>query len=671
MTRSPAFCSFSATIASATISFPTFSPASAAAVAASPADNCTTRCARELVAQRFAAGFTGSQQTTPAERWEAYQKLNSRATVEAIPVAVADYIDKVAEPDNTAVQTLYDNYKQFEPTPGAPFPGFKIPAKIAVQYLTANYEQFEDPDAVTQEEIVNEYEKNKDTRYLYSGDLGAGGAGADDAKAQDDSKAEGEKTEAAPPDSEKSGDEKPAGEKADADRAPAAPATDENKPDEKSPGEQSPKEPASEPEKRPAADDAPPQSGIRGGLDGTELALADIAQDEQPAATPADGTPADAGSEKPAEEKVGADAGAANPEEKPAEAAAGGENPEAKADAPPAEAARPKYDPLEKVEPAIRAELARHKAAEKMQQVLNQLREQKLVKFGNERTRWEVKHEHDKTLPPPKPLDFDALAAENHLTAHTTKLLSAYEMSQVEGIGESFVGQRSFVQYAFGPLQLYQPVISGDAAGNEYLVWKIEQAEARVPELSEIRDEVVRAAKMLEARKPALDQARALAETAGKEKISLAELATRDVLPVVKPEPFSWLTYGTTPNMNNRMPPRLSTVQGVEDAGNDFMQAVFGQQAEGITTAFNNPQTIVYAIQVVEFDPSLEVLRRTFLADDFRSYAQVLEPHRRDQAMAFNRSIELEAGLKWMRQPDARRSGGGGGFGEDEGDMGG
>ena len=146
-----------------------------------------------------------------------------------------------------------------------------------------------------------------------------------------------------------------------------------------------------------------------------------------------------------------------------------------------------KYDPLDKVAPAIRTELARRKAAEKMQQVLNQLREQKLVKYGNERTRWEVKHEKDKTLKPPTPLDFDALAAENQLTAHTTKLLSAYELSQVEGIGESFVGERSLVQYAFGPLQLYQPVISGDAAGNQYLVWKVEQAEARVPELSSPR----------------------------------------------------------------------------------------------------------------------------------------------------------------------------------------
>ena len=142
---------------------------------------------------------------------------------------------------------------------------------------------------------------------------------------------------------------------------------------------------------------------------------------------------------------------------------------------------------------------------------------------------------------------------------------------------------------------------------------------------------------MIDARKPALERARALAETAGKDKITLAELATRDVLPIVKPEQFSWLTYGATPNINNRMPPRLSTVQDVEDAGNDFMHAVFTQHPGGQTTAFNNPQTIAYAIQVTEFELGLEVLRRSFLADDFRTYARVTEPRRREQASGWMR----------------------------------
>ena len=227
----------------------------------------------ELTAARFAAGFAGSQQNTPAERWEAYQKLNSRASIQAIPVAVADFVDKVDEPDATAVQTLYDNYKQFEPTPGAPMPGFKIPARTAVQYFVANYEQFEDPSAVTYEEIVNEYEKNKGTRYQYTGDLGAESPGSGEAKPED-----GEK-----PAEDKPSEEGPAEEKPDA--APSTPAAEEKPAGEKPATEKSD---AAPPAEKPA--DAPPQSRVRAGLDGTELALADVAQDAQPAAAaPAEG----------------------------------------------------------------------------------------------------------------------------------------------------------------------------------------------------------------------------------------------------------------------------------------------------------------------------------------------------------------------------------------------
>ena len=602
----------------------------------------------ELLAQRMTAGFVGSQQATPAERWESYQKLNNRAKIEAVPVAVADFIDKVGEPDNTAIQTLFDNYKELEPVPGSPSPGFKIPAKIAIQYLVADYEKFEDPSAVTYDEIVNEYEKNKDTRYLYTGDFNA----AEENPAGDAEKTPGEdQTPATEPTADK-----PA--KQPSDSAPAEPKPEEGKPAEEKPAET----PAATPEAAPSATTpsapsteapaTPPQSRAPRGLNGVELALAD--EPALPAVTAV--AQADAQPEAPAASapETATAATAATEQAKPEEKAAAETESLKDEYALPQDVVPPKHDPLWKVEASIRTELARRKAAQKMQEVLNKVREQRLVKYGDKRTRWEVNHERDKSLQPPTPIDFDALAKEFNLTTQTTKLLSAYELSQVEGIGESFVGERSFVQYAFGPLQLFQPVISGDAAGNQYLVWKIEQQEARVPKLDEIRDEVVRVWKMMEARKPALEHAQTLMQTGEKDKITLAELATRDVLEKIQPDPFSWLTYGTTPNINSRVPPRLSAVKGIEDAGSEFMQSVFRLAPGAWGTAFNNPQTIVYVVQVQEYEPSADVLRRSFLADDFRTYAQVSEPHFREQLTAWNNSIQTEAGLKWVRPPDVR-----------------
>ncbi|HEY1602206.1 MAG TPA: hypothetical protein VGG64_21570 [Pirellulales bacterium] len=594
----------------------------------------------ELLSRRLVEGYAGSQQTTPAERWESYQRLNNRAVIEAIPVAVADFVDKVAEPDDAAVQKLFDTYKFNEPQPGAPVPGFKIPAKVAIQYFTAEYEQFEDLDSVSYPEIVNEYERSKDTRYLYSGNLDIpnpeAGASAGD-------KPDAEKSETAPAGEADSSAEKPAddeksGGKSDEATPPAADA------------------PASEaaPESKPAA--PPQQSRDSRGLLGTELALANVDQAEDEKSEDTKNGTAQAAADAPAAAKPAADA-----EKEPTDESSAPKKPDPKVMslkdeyALPTDVTPPKYDPLWKVEPDIRAELARVKAAEKMQEVLTQVRE-KMVKYGNDRTRWEVKHETDKTLAPPKSLDFNALAAEYHLATHTTNLLTGYELREVDGIGESFVGQGTpFVPYAFGSWQLYQAGMSVDSAGNRYLAWKTEQEPARVPELSEVRDEVVRASKMIEARKPAAEHAKTLSETATKDSITLGELAVRDGLPIVKPDPFSWLTYGSTPNINNRVPPRLSSVTGIEDAGNDFMQVVFSQPEKGKSLAYNNPQTIIYVFQVMEYEPGNEVLRRSFLADDYFTYARVDEPRQRQLLSAWNNSIQQESGLKWVRQPDMRR----------------
>ena len=228
----------------------------------------------------------------------------------------------------------------------------------------------------------------------------------------------------------------------------------------------------------------------------------------------------------------------------------------------------------------------------------------------------------------------------------------------VEGIGKSFVGEMPLVNYAFGSWQLYQATGSNDDAGNQYLVWKIEQQPARVPQLAEVRDDVVRAWKVLEARKPALARANALAETARKDTLTLAELAERDELPIEKPEPFSWLTYGAMSAMNTRIPPRLSEVKGIEDGGDDFMRVVFRQPEKGVAVAFNNPQTICYVIQVSEFEPGTEVLRRSFLADDYRTYARVLQPQQQQhQRMEQDDPGRSRAEMAAPARPAARGSG--------------
>ncbi len=622
----------------------------------------------ELLAQHVTNALIGIQHTTPAQRWESYQRLNSRASVELIPVAVADFLDKVPDPDEATLAKFFDTYKNFEAMPGSPLPGFRIPNKVALQYFVAEYDDFVKPDEVTQEEIQHEYDQNKDTRYLYSGDFRLGNQ---DKPAEGEEKPAGD--EAQPGDSKTPADgetpvesEKPA-EGADnaAPDAAAGPAEPAAPPEPAATSDQPAAPPVEQPKTEAAPPADPPQqndsraSRDRFGLTGTELALADDPPAEPATTEPAATEPAAAEPATPAPESAPGSGATAEPASTTSAAPADA-NPAAPADAAASPAAtgdasppRPKHDPLEKVEAAIRNTLAGQKAVKRMDEALTKARE-KMVKYGSAWITWDARHDRDKSLVQPQPLDFDAIAQELNLSTHTTELLSARELSMVEGIGESFLGRDPFVAYAFGSWQLFQAVMSIDNANNQYLAWKIDQRPARVPKLDEIRDDVVRAWKMIEARKPAFEHAKSLKESAEKDKMTLAQLAERDKLAELNPPEFSWLTYGSTPAYNNRTPPRLSQVEGVEDAGNGFMQAIFSLQDAGIGVAFNNPQTICYAAQVKQFEPGLEVLRRTFLADNYSTYRQVDAPQQQQAYEIWTNSVKREAGLKWARQPDAR-----------------
>jgi hypothetical protein len=107
--------------------------------------------------------------TTPAERFDGYQRLRRRATVELIPVKAEDYKAKVREPNEAELRELYNKHKDTEPVPGSATPGFKVPHRSSFLYVKANYEKFVKPEAITEKEIQEHYEKFKDERYQFSG----------------------------------------------------------------------------------------------------------------------------------------------------------------------------------------------------------------------------------------------------------------------------------------------------------------------------------------------------------------------------------------------------------------------------------------------------------------------------------------------------------------------
>ncbi len=109
----------------------------------------------------------GVFQTTPAQRWEYFQRLRRQATIEALAVNVSDFIGEIATPSDEVIASFYAEFKNAEPVPGSPMPGFKVPQKAKVQYFVAEHDKFADAKSVKDEEIKEHYEKNKDNDYLF------------------------------------------------------------------------------------------------------------------------------------------------------------------------------------------------------------------------------------------------------------------------------------------------------------------------------------------------------------------------------------------------------------------------------------------------------------------------------------------------------------------------
>jgi hypothetical protein len=86
---------------------------------------------------------------------------------------------------------------------------------------------------------------------------------------------------------------------------------------------------------------------------------------------------------------------------------------------------------------------------------------------------------------------------------------------------------------------------------------------------------------------------------------------------VIETDPFSWMTHG---ELRSRMeaptgPPMLSEVEGVDNAGHDFMEKVFSLKPGEVGVALNHPQTYVYVVKPRSQETSPRVLLETFVAD--------------------------------------------------------
>jgi hypothetical protein len=573
---------------------------------------------------------------TPLTYWKQYKMLQVRQALDVVAVPVSEFVAKVPEPNDAELQQFFDRYKNQLPTPQGE-PGFLVNRQVNLAYVAADFEVYEkQAPEPTDAEVVNYYEENKDRYRVLDLPEGAGDL-------MQETPAEAGPASATEPEN---------GLPAAPSEAAAAPAeaTPESAPQPVEAPEPAPA-PAKEEGAAPAADSPAPESAAKS--DTTPFQLVSF-QDPEAAAQPAAAaTTPDAATADPAVTESPA-APETTPPPAPAEATPALDLPlppgPTSADGlPPAPGTpkEPKYRDLDddlKLE--IKETMLKDRTFEAMGNAVDRAYNE-MTKYADEylgvlEPAEQTKAAEDITK------RLKAYAELNQLQYVETGLMTGQDLmasvdepigSAVEPTSNPFQRGASVVQQVFANDALYYPRRADSMVGGKrYAYWKIADVEPRVPSLTEVKDQVVRAWKEFQARPLAEKRAKELAELVTKAAKPVGEALSgqtingaTDGTPIsVRETPrFSWMSMPRNlPFQFNPMfmpPPTISLVDGVDGAGEDFMKTVFEELSPNQTgVAANQSRSVYYVAHVKQRDatPSegadnlgLKALQQQFLTE--------------------------------------------------------
>ena len=553
-------------------------------------------------------GGVGFEAAPPGLRWDYYRRLEQGATIEAIPVVAETFVDQLPEPAEPVLRAFFDAHRDELPAARSPAPGFRQPHRARYDYLVAKAGGFRDEEQkkITAEQITAFYEDRKAALFRVK-------------------PAETQELGAAPSESETM---KAAEAENDATKLPA-------------------ESPAAATEDKPVA--AP--AGVNDGSHVTRVAARQVAFRQPQAATteapkPATGEAVTEAAAPAAPNPVAS--GSATPAATPAATAP------ATADAP---AQQAEFEPLDKVRDDIVKRLTDEAVDKRISAIFDAVKTD-IAKYGESLALWQVAG--DGAGPAPAPPDVKKIAAAQGLEGGTSDLLNATQAVAAGGIGGSFelaasrelgMRQQRWIDTIFGGgAQMLQAVTSRDIDGNRYVSWKTEDQPEFTPSFQSAREDVLRAWRIVEARPLARKAAEELVAEAKEGTTLEAVAASRGGLEVEKVGPFNWLTRGTAPFGSA---PELSQPDGLAMPGEELMQAVFALEPGESTVAFNEPQTVCYAIRLGSFEPDEAQLKELFIAaaKDPRRLAAVAEDDTRQVYDRWLESIEKKHAVSWKREP--------------------
>lgn len=613
----------------------------------------------ELLAQNMLfLSRTGIYAMPPSETYAYFERLNRQAQVETMPVNVADFIDQVTgTPSRPQMQELYDKYKNYVAVPQMPEPGFRVPRKVAIEFVKVDFGKLVDEEKakITEEQIKAEYDKR-----IAAGEFKVPklpDASLDFPATKPEEKTP-EKTDPATPPSD--GDKKPAEEKATEPKPEDKPV--EPKPEEKAvdpKAEPKPEDKPAEPKpEAPKTEDKPAEPKP----EGSQLSVVCVtAQDEAAPAT----------DEKKDEKKADAPAAEPKPEEKPAdpksepkpEAKPAEEKPATDPAQPstvaPATPDQPQFQPLEKVRDQILTSLAREPAQKRLDEAFAAVRKA-VTKHGRETSGARRNHK-DNPSKHKKPDEFPLakVAKAAGVEFESIDFIDQFQLEKDHEIGKTsarsagrFGNSLPFTSSAYDPKRdVYIPEqVNAMFSQMEYLYWLTDSKADYVPEFKDCEKEIVKAWKVIEARKLAKAEAEHLAKevTTGKtlKESFLNRTVTESAL-------FTWLSQGFTPYGMGE--PQLSDVKGVEFAGMDFMKQVFAMKVGETGVAPNQPESVYYVVRLVKTAPDDALLRELFVGGTAqRSMQSIYQIWRRERGQIEQQwltDLEKEYTVVWQRDP--------------------
>ena len=622
---------------------------------------------------------------SPGQAWQYFDRLNRQARIEAFPVLVSDFLDKVKEePSEEEVSALYEKYKDQFSSPMVAEPGFRKRYTTNLEVIELSIEPFVATlvAKLPEDQIRAEYQRRVEQGQYRRPAVSVPSTTTPST----------ESPAVAPPAAETPASTTPAAITSDAAATPVSPTLEPPAatPPTETPAAATPAaNPTSEPpttETPPApATETPPASGTGG--DGSTnnsqsssderypnplrprlVAFQETTQESAPAA---EGTPVQPPAESaaaPAQETPAATPPAA--QENPTDAPPPVEPPPGLEGSPAAEPAAAtetpavvaptvadEIIPFEEVREEIARSLVLTSARETMQTAVATVErpmQKYYTDFSVHQVAVEMKDPSAKEAPV-RP-DVKRLAEAAGLPYRQTGMIDIVEIIRTPlGRSRAMSGE-SFADQVFSDkLTLFQPIRSMDfdfTAGkvSEFLVWKVEDKKPYIPSLADVRDEVVKAWKKEKAEKLAETDASAIVtklKTSGGTEGWKAVLSETQLPLLVQPTLFTWMSGADQFN------PFLTEVEGIDTAGPEFMQKVFATPANEMVVTTNGPRTVYYAVKVVEFLPAQTELEKRFASDTVQTAPRTIAFSDAQEMFAtWYGDIEKELEVQWSGQED-------------------